>query len=367
VRRNTALVSTLVSATLIATSCGSGGNSATKSDPAPSGGSSSPQATSKKKPAASEPKQPITIAFGGDTHFEGSLRSMLAANPATAMGPIAKTLKAADFAMVNLETAITTGGIPAPAKAFHFRAPATAFTALKASGVDVVTMANNHGMDFMKPGLKDSLAAIKKTRFPTVGIGRNADEAYQAYRTTVKGNRLAIIGATQVLDDQLIQPWTATDSQGGLASAKVIPRMLKAVRDARQDSDTVIVYLHWGQELSTCPLPRQKDLARQLVDAGADIVVGGHAHVLLGGGYLKGKYVDYGLGNFHFASASGKTAESGVLQLTVQGHKVTKSQWKPARISGGLPRLLSGPAATSAVKSWTGLRQCTGLAAAPSV
>jgi poly-gamma-glutamate synthesis protein (capsule biosynthesis protein) len=367
VRRNTALVSTLISAALITTSC-SGGNAAANGDTGTSGASSSPRAKSGKsgkKPAASGRKQPITIAFAGDTHFEGSLRSMLAADPATAMGPIAKTLKAADFAMVNLETAITTRGVPAPAKKFHFRAPATAFTALKASGVDVVTMANNHGMDFMKPGLKDSLAAIKKTRFPTVGIGKNADEAYQAYRTTVKGNRLAVIGATQVLDDNLIQPWTATDAQGGLASAKVIPRMLKAVRDARQDSDTVIVYLHWGQELSTCPLPRQRDLARQLVDAGADIVVGGHAHVLLGGGYLKGKYVDYGLGNFHFASASGKTAESGVLQLTVQGRQVTRSQWKPARISGGLPRLLSGPAATSAVKTWNGLRRCTGLTVAP--
>jgi poly-gamma-glutamate capsule biosynthesis protein CapA/YwtB (metallophosphatase superfamily) len=366
VRRNTALVSTLISAALIATACGSGGGaSAAKDDTGTSGGSSSPQTKKGKKPAAGGPKQAITIAFGGDVHFEGSLRSMLAANPATAMGPITKTLKAADFAMVNLETAITTGGIPAPAKEFHFRAPATAFTALKASGVDVVTMANNHGMDFMKPGLKDSLTAIKKTRFPTVGIGRDADEAYRAYRTTVKGNRLAVVGATQVLDDQLIQPWTATDSQGGLASAKVIPRMLQAVRDARQDSDTVIVYLHWGQELSSCPLPRQRELAKQLVDAGADIVVGGHAHVLLGGGYLKGKYVDYGLGNFHFASANGKTAESGVLQLTVRGRQVTRSQWKPARISGGLPRLVSGPAATSAVQSWNGLRRCTGLTATP--
>jgi poly-gamma-glutamate synthesis protein (capsule biosynthesis protein) len=355
----------MISAVLIATACSSGGGTPeANGGTGTAGGSSSPQ--TKKKPAAAEHKQPITIAFGGDTNFEESLRSMLAADPATAMGPIAKTLKAADFSMVNLETAITTGGVPAPGKEFHFRAPATAFTALKAAGVDVVTMANNHGMDFMKPGLTDSLAAIKKSKFPAVGIGRNADEAYKAYRKTVKGNRLAVIGATQVLDDQLIQPWTATDSQGGLASAKVIPRMLKAVRDARQGSDLVIVYLHWGQELSSCPLPRQKDLAEQLVDAGADIVVGGHAHVLLGGGYLKGKYVDYGLGNFHFASASGKTAESGVLQLTVQGRKVTRSQWKPARISGGLPRPLTGSAATVAVTSWKGLRGCTGLTSAPA-
>lgn len=310
-------------------------------------------------------KQPITLQFAGDTHFEDMLATQLANNPSHAMGPIASRLKAADFTMVNLETAITTGGVPAPGKQFHFRAPATAFAALKAAGVKVVTMANNHGMDYSRPGLKDSLAAIRKSGFPVVGIGANATEAYQAYRTTVKGNRLAVLGATQVLDDQLVQDWTATDTQGGLASAKVVPRMLQAVRDARKDADLVIVYLHWGQEMHACPLPRQQDLARQLIAAGADVVVGSHAHVLLGGGYLNGKYVDYGLGNFHFSSAHDKTAESGILRLTWNGTGVTGSSWIPALISNGLPLPLSGTSAGTAVKNWHALRACSGLTAKP--
>ncbi|QXJ23187.1 CapA family protein [Actinomadura graeca] len=349
---------------LVAAACGGSGDPKAQGATSPRAPAASGPAGQGESPETPSAKQPIIIAFGGDTHFEGQLRSRLA-RPRTALGPIAAQLRSADLAMVNLETAITTGGTPAPGKQFTFRAPPSAFAALRGAGVDVTSMANNHGMDYMEGGLRDTLAAIKRTRFPVVGIGRNADEAYRPYRVTVKGNRLAIVGATQVLDDNLIQAWTATGSKGGLASAKDVPRMEQAVKEARKGSDIVIVHLHWGQELKACPLPRQQELARRLVAAGADIVVGGHAHVPLGGGYMDGKYVHYGMGNFVFSSASGQTANSGVLLLRVQDGKVTADKWKPARISGGLPIPLKGAAAAAEVKRWNGLRGCTGLKARP--
>ncbi|MFI0449088.1 CapA family protein [Actinomadura sp. 6N118] len=365
-RRNAMAVTAVTGVLALAAGACSSGSGSSEAEGG-TGPTKSGAPTASRSPApntVAADKQPIIIAFGGDTHFEGNLRARLA-KPATALGPIAKTLRAADLAMVNLETAITTGGTSAPGKEFTFRAPTSAFTALRAAGVDVTSMANNHGMDFMDSGLRDSLKAIRRTGFPTVGIGKNAAEAYRAHRVTVKGNRLAIVGATQVLDDHLIPAWTATDAKGGLASAKDVPRMVKAVREARQGSDYVIVHLHWGQELKACPLPRQQDLAKQLIAAGADVVVGGHAHIPLGGGYLKGKYVHYGLGNFVFSSAAGQTASSGVLQLKLQDGKVSAARWKPARISAGLPIPLRGAAATTEVKRWNSLRSCTGLTATP--
>lgn len=305
-------------------------------------------------------KQPFTIAFAGDTHFEGQIRNRLDADPASVFGPIKDTLSTADLAMVNLETAVTQGGTPA-SKQFTFRAPTTAFAALKAAGVDVATMANNHGEDYGQAGLTDSLAAAKQAGFPVVGIGANATEAFKPYRTTVKGNKIAIIGATQVLDDNLIEAWTATDAKPGLASAKDVPRLVKAVQDARKSADVVIVDLHWGQELNGCPTDNQKQLAAALADAGADAIIGSHAHVLLGGGYLKGRYVAYGLGNFVFYNASGKTAQSGVLTLTFGARKVTKSVWTPAVIEAGQPIPLTGTEADQARTQWEALRECTGL------
>ncbi|MFD1544351.1 CapA family protein [Nonomuraea guangzhouensis] len=310
-------------------------------------------------------RRPYTISFGGDVHFEGGLRNRLAA-PRTALGPIAQVLSKADLAMVNLETAITTGGTPAPGKDYTFRAPATAFAALKAAGVDVASMANNHGMDYMETGLADSLAAIKQSKFPIVGIGANATQAYKPFRKTVNGNRVSIIGATQVLDAEFIQAWTATPNKGGLASAKDEDRLLQAVRQARKNSDTVIVHLHWGTEMQKCPNPAQLALGPKLVKAGADVVVGGHAHILLGAGYIGNGYISYGLGNFVFYNSKpGTTGKTGVLTLTIKGRKVLKDQWTPATIQGGVPIPMTGTAKTQAVADWRALRSCTGLAARP--
>jgi poly-gamma-glutamate capsule biosynthesis protein CapA/YwtB (metallophosphatase superfamily) len=318
-------------------------------------------------PTSAAPRR-VTLVFGGDVHFEGGLRARLGADPRTAMGPIAKTLRAADLAMVNLESAVNTGGVPAPDKEFRFRAPPSAFTALRAAGVDVATLANNHGMDFMEPGLRDTLAASRRSRFPVVGIGADARAAYRPYVARVNGSKIAIFGATQVVDDHLLSAWTATSERGGLAvakSASEVSRLARAVRRARADADAVVVYLHWGQELASCPLDRQQVLARQLVEAGADAVVGGHAHVPLGGGYLGAGYVHYGLGNLVFSSAGGPSARTGLLQLTLTGRRVTEARWRPATISGGLPRLLTGARADRAAGQWERLRRCAGLRATP--
>jgi len=308
---------------------------------------------------------PVTLAFGGDVHFEGVIAARLARDPATAMGPIAAVLRQADLAMVNLETAVTARGTPAP-KEFTFRAPPSAFTALRAAGVDLVTMANNHGVDFGQVGLQDSLAAAAAARFPVVGVGRDAAQAFRAHLLTARGQRIAVVGATQVLDSNVAAAWSAGDGKPGLASAYQVDRLLAAVRAARQRADTVVVFLHWGKELSSCPLSRQRALAPRLVAAGADVVVGSHAHVLGGAGFLDRAYVHYGLGNFVFHSRGGATARTGVLTLTVRGRAVTGVRWTPALISGGVPVPLSGAAARQALASWQALRACTGLSARPA-
>src|SRR4029450_6082886 len=107
--------------------------------------------------------------------------------------------------------------------------------------------------------------------------------------------------------------WTATPTQPGLASARRIDRLVEAVSDARASVDTVVVFLHWGIERSTCPTGDQQSLAQTLVEAGADIVVGGHAHRLQGGGRLGNAVVHYGLGNFAFGTRTAGAARPGGL------------------------------------------------------
>ncbi len=311
--------------------------------------------------AAHGPKRSsVVLAFGGDVHFEGALESKLASDARGMLDPIEPVLRKADLAVVNLETAITSGGRPTT-KTFVFQAPARAFAALQGGGVDVASMANNHGLDYGQMGLRDSLAAAKRYRFPVIGIGLNARQAYRPFRATINGQRIAVIGATQVLDDELVSAWTAGPGKPGLASAKDVPRLLQEVRAARRSADTVIVFLHWGVELERCPSDDQRRLARQLVAAGADVVVGGHAHRVQGAGRMREALVGYGLGNFVWYGTSALSTESGVLLVTVDGRRVLDYRWVPARIVDGVPQPLAGAERRSELASWRSLRDCTGL------
>jgi hypothetical protein len=369
--RRRRLAAVLALAALLLGACVAGRD---EPEPGAATATSAPATTGDSRPATTSPQragssrsptgEPVTLAFGGDVHFEGAIGVRLARDPATTLGPIANLLRRADLAVVNLETAITDRGTPA-GKEFTFRAPASALDALKAAGVDIATMANNHGQDFGVVGLRDSLAAAEAANFPVAGIGRDAKEAFRAHRFTVKGQRIAVIGATQVLDASLAAAWSAGDGKPGLASAYDEKRLLAAVRAARASADTVVVDLHWGRELVNCPIDRQRALAPKLAAAGADVVVGSHAHLLLGGGFLRGAYVHYGLGNFVFYSRGGVTAQTGVLLLTMRGRAVTRVRWAPAVISGGIPIPLQGAAADRAEAAWRALRGCTGLSANP--
>jgi poly-gamma-glutamate capsule biosynthesis protein CapA/YwtB (metallophosphatase superfamily) len=328
-----------------------------------------PAATRSRAPHQARPASPagaaagsVTLAFAGDVHFAGRTARLLS-DPATAFGPIATVLRAADFAAVNLETAVTSRGTPQP-KTYHFRTVPTAFTALRDGGVDLATMANNHVLDYGTAGLADTLAAAKAARFPYVGIGADAAAAWAPYVTTVKGMRIAVVGVSQVAE--LASSWVATDSRPGEANAIDLARTLAAVRAARRLAPTVIVFMHWGTEGEACPDPNQLSLARKLAAAGASIIVGAHAHMLQGSGWLGRTFVAYGMGNFLWWERSYSTA-TGVLELTIHPHAPLTARFIPAVVSStGQPVVERGATARQAVAHYDSLRACAELAQQPS-
>ncbi len=308
-----------------------------------------------------EPPSRISINFAGDINFEDRRAQLLESDPGAILGAIAPVLADADLTVVNLETALTGRGSPA-SKAFTFRTDASALDVLRGAGVDVASMANNHGLDFGPDGVADAIAASTMKDFPVIGIGENEAQALEPYRTTIRGHRVAVIAATQVLDDDLIPAWTATQDHPGLASAKRVDSLVGQVRRVRPTVDTLVVFLHWGVERDTCPSPSQQELALRLVAAGADIIVGGHAHRLQGAGRMGDALVGYGLGNFAFYAGSPEAAATGVLKVQTGGTQPLDYQWYPARIDGGgSPVPLSGQAAQDALETWTDLGRCTGL------
>jgi poly-gamma-glutamate synthesis protein (capsule biosynthesis protein) len=272
-------------------------------------------------------------------------------------------LKSADFTAVNLETAVTSRGRPQP-KTYHFRTTPLAFTALRDAGVDLVTLANNHVLDYGQTGLADTLAAAKTARFPYVGIGINAAAAWAPYVTTINGTKIAIVGVSQVAE--LASSWVATGTRPGEANAINQRRTLAAVRAAKRLAKTVIVFMHWGTEGQACPDQDQLSLAPKLASAGASIIIGSHAHMLQGSGWLGRTFVAYGMGNFLWWEHSYSTA-TGVLELTLHPRAPLTARFIPATVSGtGQPVADHGARARRAASQYARLRGCAELAPRPS-
>jgi poly-gamma-glutamate capsule biosynthesis protein CapA/YwtB (metallophosphatase superfamily) len=313
-----------------------------------------------------EPAGTLTVAFAGDVHFTGRTANRLTVDPA--LGPLSRQLAAADFSMVNLESAITTRGVPQP-KIYHFRTTPAALTALRDSGVDAVTMANNHAVDYGPQGLADSLAAKHASPIPVIGIGADDTEAYRPYTATINGVRLAVLAASQV-DDLTNADFRAGPDTPGIASALDRPRLVAAVREAKAHADVVLVYLHWGVEGESCPVADQESIAADLSAAGATAVVGTHAHVMLGSGMLGRTYVGYGFGNFLWYGRSPypHSDETGVTTLTVtRAGRVSGAAFTPALVDGqGVPEPLLGAAARQVTGRQQRLRKCAGLTAPPA-
>ena len=335
---------------------------------APTAPTAPPRPSSTDEPT----RRPIRIAVAGDVHFEGPLADRLG-EPATALTPATGALADADLAIVNLETSVGTGGRPEPGKRFTFSAGPAAFTALAAAGIDVATMANNHALDFGRSRLPSTLRAARSAAdadpsLDVIGIGRDADEAFRPATSTIDGTVVATIAASVADQDPTADPtgqWAATHSRPGVADAIDPARLLATVRRADREADVVVAYLHWGVQGERCPSPDQRTLARRLVEAGADVVVGTHAHLLQGDGRLGRGYVAYGLGNFAWYSPG----PTGVLTLTVRPPRersararVVRSEWWRAEIGAdGLPRRVTGDAALAFDANRASLRACAGL------
>lgn len=283
-------------------------------------------------------------------HFEGQATRLL--DHPEGLGPVTDQIGGADLTVVNLETAITSRGTREPKK-YTFRTQPRALDVLKGAGVDAVTIANNHVVDFGPVGLQDTLAARASSPIPVVGIGKDEADALAPALLSAKGVKVALIGVDQLDDETTLKKYSAGPSRPGVANGLRDRRpMLEAVRRVRQQADVVVVYLHWGTENSDVVNATQKATAADLAKAGADLVVGSHAHRAQAYGWLGESFVAYGLGNYVFfvPQESLPHAHAGYVTVTLdlarlRAHQrpvVTAATWTPTVITAatGVSRVL---------------------------
>jgi len=295
--------------------------------------------------APAGPERPVTLVFGGDVHAEPPITSVLARGDSPLDG-LAAELSTADLAIVNVETAVGVLGTPAD-KQYTFQAPVSLWPALRESGVDVVNLANNHALDFGPEALAETIAGARAAGLTVVGAGANASEAYAPAVVQVRDISVAIVGLTRVMP---VVEWGARAQRPGLASAYDLAAAAAAVRAATGLADRVVVTIHWGAEGEACPVAHQHELAQVLVDAGADVVAGHHAHRLQGIEERDGALVAYGLGNLVFYATSDTARTTGLLRLALDEAGARDPVLVPARIDAeGSPQPLTGAEAQSVV------------------
>lgn len=215
-------------------------------------------------------------------------------------------IQAADYFVTNEEFPFSKRGTPAPDKQFTFRVHPEKVKLMQEMGIDLVTLANNHALDYGRDAMLDTIDTLDHAGIRHVGAGKNLAEARKPAIVELNGRTFAFIGATRVYPEA---DWAAgTDSAGMFSAYDGGAALAEEVKEAKQQADYVIAYVHWGIEREEMPNEVQKSIAHRLVDAGADLVVGAHPHVLQGLEYYQGVPIAYSLGNFVFGSSIPSTA-----------------------------------------------------------
>ena len=228
---------------------------------------------------------PITVALAGDTMLGRSVADRLGVAPPNSLvhPAVVEAARQADLFVLNLECCISDRGTPwpRPGKPFFFRAPPAAADTLAHLGVDCVTLANNHALDFGEQALLDTFDHLSARGIVWVGAGPDAEHAREPVVLESKGFRLAVVGVTDHPED-----FAAGPSRPGVAFADLcnqVPEWLTgAIGKARRSADAVLMTPHWGPNMTAAPVPHVRRAARTLVEAGATLVAGHSAHVFHG-------------------------------------------------------------------------------------
>lgn len=281
----------------------------------------------------------MTILFSGDV-----LLSDHVLNAYSRAGGISGVLdqgylsaiQSADFFAVNEEFPFSSRGTQAADKQYTFRLAPEKVSMFQEMGIDAVTLANNHALDYGTDALLDTCEVLDGAGILHTGAGKNLDEAKKPVVFEKNGQRVALIGATRVIPEA---GWAATNGHPGMLSSYEVSvePLLNQIAECHAAGEKVVVLIHWGIERDETPQDYQRALAKRYIDAGADLVIGSHPHVLQGIEYYKGKPIFYSLGNFVFGSSIPKTM---LVQAEFQGDNL-ELKLIPGTSSGGYTRTLT--------------------------
>lgn len=288
-----------------------------------------------------EETRDVTLAFAGDVLFDYGFPERYDAGGIDAV--ISPELRAvltdADIAMVNHEFCFSTGGVKQD-KQYTFRVDPKYVGAFHELGVDIVTLANNHALDYGREALSDTFTTLDDAGIMYAGAGETKERAKELQTIQSGGRTFGFLAASRVIPEG---SWNVDNAQPGLFCTYDDTQLCAAITEAKQECDYVTVYVHWGIERDSMPQDYQVTMARHYIDAGADLVIGSHTHCLQGIEFYNGKPILYGMGNFIFNTTINSTM---AVQVTVDENNESTVRVFPAYAKDGCTQLMSEASTT---------------------
>ncbi|MCR5389096.1 MAG: CapA family protein, partial [Lachnospiraceae bacterium] len=214
-------------------------------------------------------------------------------------------LVSADLTIINNEFPFSTRGQQAPDKKFTFRVDPKYSVILNEMGVDVASLANNHVLDYGRDALSDTFDTLDAAGIDYIGAGDSLERASALITKEVNGKTFGFLAASRVIP---VTSWDIKNNSPGVFTTYDPALLIEAIKDAQDKCDFLTVFVHWGIERDAYPQDYQVNMAKMYADAGADLVIGAHPHVLQGITYEGDTPVFYSLGNFIFNQSIPMTA-----------------------------------------------------------
>lgn len=243
------------------------------------------------------------------------------------LGIVSEELRAemttADIMAANQEFAFSERGTPMEDKQYTFEIAPKYTSIFTELGIDIVSLANNHSLDYGQEALLDSFDALDAAGIRYVGAGKNLERAKKLEIIAVDGMKIGFLAASRVIP---VHSWNAGENTPGMLTTYDPSALITEIEKGKKLCDVLIVYVHWGEEGNDFPEDYQKVMARQYIDAGADAVIGSHPHVMQGIETYKGKLIAYSLGNYIFTPRTGKGA---LLRMTFRQDGTQEAELLP--------------------------------------
>lgn len=285
-----------------------------------------------------ETQQDVTVVFSGDILLSSYVLNNYEKSGINGIlsEELQSEMQNADITMVNEEFPFSNRGTQAQDKQFTFRVDPGYVKILQEMGIDVVTVANNHALDYGTDALSDTFQTLDNAGIAYVGAGDNLERASQPYVIKAGGKTFGFLAASRVIPEV---SWNIDNRQPGMLCTYDSAELCNAIQKAKETCDYVVVYVHWGIERENTPQDYQRQLGKAYIDAGADMVIGAHPHVLQGIEYYNGKPIIYSLGNYIFNQEINSTV---LLKTTITPENEITLQLIPAYASGAKTQKMQG-------------------------